>query len=318
MLLVLLVYALFASVFTTAKLALFVSSPLFLIGFRMTLAGILMVLFCLATKAFVKPKPQTWLRLALLGAINIYLTNALEVWGLQYLTTFKTCFLYSLSPYLSALFSYLLFSEVLSKKKWIGLIVGFLGFLPILLSQTDQESTTGSLWLFSWAEIAVVGAVVCSVMGWILLQRLVKDDGLKPMQANGISMTIGGVFALIHSPFVEAWQPTPVTDWAQFGLWTLVLVIISNCLAYNLYGYLLQRFSATFMSFSGLSTPYFTALFGFLFLHETLTPAFFISSFCVGIGLTIFYLEELQKAPDTLSLFKPKIGSWNRSKSTTF
>ncbi len=305
--LVLLVYALFASVFTTAKLALFVSSPLFLIGFRMTIAGFLMIAYCLISKKYVAPKPKTWLRLALLGAINIYLTNSLEVWGLQYLTTFKTCFLYSLSPYLSAVFSYFLFSEVLSKKKWIGLIIGFLGFLPILLSQTDQEIATGSLWLFSWAEIAVVGAVVCSVMGWILLQRLVKEDGLKPIQANGISMFIGGILSLTHSTFVESWQPTPVSDWMQFGLWTVVLIIISNCLAYNLYGYLLQRFSATFMSFSGLSTPYFTAFFGFLFLQETLTPAFFLSSFCVGIGLTIFYLEELQKSPNTFSFFKKRV-----------
>lgn len=297
MFLVLLVYALFASVFTTAKLALFVSSPLFLIGFRMTLAGILMLGYCLVTKSYQAPKRSTWIRLVLLGAINIYLTNALEVWGLQYLTSFKTCFIYSLSPYLSALVSYFVFSEVLSGKKWAGLIVGFLGFLPILLSHTDQEAATGSLWLFSWAEIAVVGAVICSVFGWILLQKLVKHDAIEPLQANGFSMLFGGVIALIHSPLVENWQPTPVSDWAEFALWTVVLIIISNCVAYNLYGYLLRRFSATFMSFAGLTTPYFTALFGALFLQESLTWTFFVSSFFVSLGLGIFYFEEMQKSP---------------------
>lgn len=304
MFLVLLLYALFASVFTTAKLALFVSSPLFLIGFRMALAGVLMLGWCYFAKVYKKPKPMTWLRLALLGAINIYLTNALEVWGLQHLTSFKTCFIYSLSPYLSALFSYFLFSETLSKKKWIGLIIGCIGFVPILLSQTDQELATGSLWLFSWAELAVIGAVITSVLGWMLLQKLVKDDDLAPMQANGFSMLLGGVFALIHSPFVESWQPTPVTDWSIFMVWTVVLIITSNCIAYNLYGYLLKRFSATFMSFSGLSTPYFTALFGALFLQESLTMAFFISSFFVALGLGIFYLEELQKNPREFFGFK--------------
>lgn len=293
MLLVLLVYALFASVFTTAKLALFVSSPLFLIGFRMALAGILMLAYCLITKSYQTPKRATWARLLLLGAINIYLTNALEVWGLQYLTSFKTCFIYSLSPYLSALFSYIIFSEVLSKKKWAGLIVGFLGFLPIMLSHTDQERATGTVWFFSWAELAVIGAVVSSVFGWILLQKLVKDDGIGLLQANGFSMLFGGVIALIHSPLVESWQPTPVTDWTEFMLWTVVLIIISNCAAYNLYGYLLKRFSATFMSFAGLTTPYFTALFGALFLNESLTWAFFASSFFVSLGLGIFYLEEM-------------------------
>ncbi len=266
----------------------------------MAIAGVLMIGLCFYTKSFVKPTKMTWFRLGCLGAINIYLVNALEVWGLQYLTTFKTCFLYSLSPYLSALLSYFLFKEVLSKKKWIGLVVGFLGFLPILLSQTDQELTMGSLWLFSWAELAVIGAVIFSVVGWILLQRLVREDGLKPIQANGISMLIGGTLALIHSPLAENWQPTPVTNWTEFALWTVVLIIISNFVAYNLYGHLLKRFSATFMSFAGLSTPYFTAFFGWLFLNETLTWAFFASSFCVAIGLAIFYIEELEKNSITL------------------
>ena len=110
MILALLLYALFASVFTTAKLALDVSSPFFLIGFRMLIAGLLMLGFCLFRGTFPSLSRAAWYRLLLLAIVNIYLTNALEVWGLQYLTTFKTCFIYSLSPYLSALFSYLLFS----------------------------------------------------------------------------------------------------------------------------------------------------------------------------------------------------------------
>lgn len=295
MALVLLLYALFASVFTSAKCALEVASPLFLIGFRMTLAGAVMLFYCLARRSFRPLTKEGWLRVGLLSIVNIYLTNTLELWGLKYLTSFKTCFIYSLSPFLSALFSYLLFSEVLSTKKWLGLVVGCLGFVPILLSQTSLEEATGSIWGFSLAELAVVGAVICSVMGWMLLQQLVVRDGTTSVQANGISMAIGGIFALLHSAVVESWQPIPVSDVTAFLGWTIVLIIISNFICYNLYGHLLKKFTATFMSFAGLSTPYFTALFGALFLDEKLTVGFWVSSFVVSSGLIMFYQEELKE-----------------------
>ena len=131
----------------------------------------------------------------------------------------------------------------MTKKKWIGLIVGFLGFLPILLSKTSQEELAGDLWIFSWAELAVMGAAIGSVYGWILLKQLVQDDGYSPFTANGLSMLIGGAIALSHSFLTEDWEPSPIT-WAliPFLECTLFLILVSNCICYNLYGFLLKRF----------------------------------------------------------------------------
>ncbi len=151
MLYVLLLYALFASVFTIAKTALEHVQPLFLIGTRMFFAGFVLLSYqFLVKKQTLSLGRKTWWRLILLAIFNIYLTNVCEFWGLRYLTSFKTCFIYSLSPFLSALFSYFLFSEKLTSKKWIGLVIGFLGFLPILLNQTSSEEQTGQLLFFSW------------------------------------------------------------------------------------------------------------------------------------------------------------------------
>ena len=143
---VILLYALFASVFTIAKTGLDYSEPLFFVGTRMMLAGSLMLLFqyIFYKESFVFKK-EHFFRIFRLALFNIYLTNVFEFWGLKHLTSFKTCFIYSLSPFVSAILSYVVFSEKLSAKKWIGLIVGFAGFAPILLSQTAAEEQTGHL-----------------------------------------------------------------------------------------------------------------------------------------------------------------------------
>jgi drug/metabolite transporter (DMT)-like permease len=291
---VLLLYALFASVFTISKTGLEYSQPLFFIGTRMVLAGIIL----LAYQKFVKGESfgfdrQIWRRLFRLSIFNIYLTNAFEFWGLKYLTSFKTCFIYSLSPFMSALLCYLMFAEKLSVKKWIGLMIGFIGFIPILMSQTNNEEQTGKLLFFSWAELSVMLAAISSVYGWIVLKQLIKENGLAPMNANGFSMLIGGSIALMHSGLTENWAPLPISNTTIFLECTLALIIISNLVCYNLYGSLLKKYSAPFISFAGFTTPLFTALFGWIFLGEIVTWPFYVSFGTVFLGLLLFNQEEL-------------------------
>jgi len=78
MFLVLILYALFASVFTLAKSALSYTEPFFLIGARMSFAGILMIGFLyFFQRDKLKIKKEDILTFVLLGILNIYLTNAL-------------------------------------------------------------------------------------------------------------------------------------------------------------------------------------------------------------------------------------------------
>ena len=75
---------------------------------------------------------------------------------------------------------------------------------------------------------------------------------------------------------------------------TIALIIISNFICYNLYGFLLKRFSATFLSFAGFITPLFSAFFGWFYLGELVPATFYASATVVFAGLFIFYQEELQ------------------------
>lgn len=300
---VFLMYALFASVFTTAKVGLSYSSPFFFVGFRMLFAGvlILMYLYCFRRDLLIFNKKDL-LSLLKLAFFNIYLTNVFEFWGLQYLTSFKTCFIYSLSPFLSAFFSMLVFDEKLSPKKWGGLFIGVIGLTPILLTQTTVEELTGHFWIFSWAELAVFGAAASSVYGWILLKQLVQAQGYSPLSINGFSMVIGGVFSMAHSLAAEQWEPFPVKEIFPFLGCTFLLIVISNFVCYNLYGWLLKKWSATFMSFAGLSTPLFSALLGWLFLDEIMTWPFYVSLFFLGCGLVIFYQDEIQSSEKEITV----------------
>lgn len=298
---VLVLFALFASLFTLSKTALDYAEPFFLIGSRMTFAGILLLAhqYFFNKENFVV-KLNHLLPLFLLGLVSIYITNIAEIWGLQFMSSSKACLIYSLSPFVAALFAYIILKERLTSKKWLGLVIGFVGILPILFTEVSFQQFAKDLLIFSRGEVALLIAVFASVYGWIMLKRIMKEFNYTPILANGIAMTIGGTFALIHSYLGgENWNPVPVigsSNYVTFIELALWMTIISNIICYNLYGYLLKKFSATFMALAGLVTPLFASLFGWYFLDEVITWHYFAAMIIFSIGLFIFYQEEIQNS----------------------
>lgn len=296
MFLVFLLYALFASMFTIGKASLSFAAPCFIIGSRMAVAGLVMLIFQFFKdkKAFRLDK-SSWIYLLLIAVFAIYVTNVAEFWGLQYLTSSKTCFLYSFSPFVSSLLSYFILKEVMNKRKWLGLICGCVGLVPMMLTHTLEEQAAGSFLVFSWPELALLIAVTASVLGWILIRKSVAHKNVSPFVVNGMAMFIGGIITLVHSRFVETWDPLPVTNWLGFAKTGLAMLVISNLVAYNLYGFLLKRYTATFMSFAGFSTAIFASLFGWAFLKETIPWQLWVSLGALFVSLYIFHQEEIKQ-----------------------
>lgn len=295
---VIVLYALFASIFGFSKATLEHCEPIFLIGSRMAFAGVLLIVhqWFFNRKVFQSITKKAYLDFALLGFVAIYVTNVFEIWGIERMPSAKACFIYSVTPFLSGLLSYLLFREIPSRLKWLGMVIGFIGLVPLQLhsfSEMGLQESSSSI-----GEIALLIGVTASVYGWILLKQIVTRHGQSLLVANGFAMLIGGSMALVHSYFAgESWAPVPVTNMEYYLMNTFAMCLISNIICYNLYGYLLKRYSVTFMSFAGLITPLFASLFGWFFLDENLTWHFAISFGLFAIGLSLFHRDEMRAAP---------------------
>jgi drug/metabolite transporter (DMT)-like permease len=297
-LIVILMYAGWSSIFSIGKMTLEHCPPLFLTASRMLLASALLLTFMAFKDRFsFRLTLKQFLFICLLAIFSIYLTNALEFWSLQHLTAAKTCFIYSLSPFFSAIFSYLHFGEKLNARKWLGMAIGFAGFIPVLAMQKGAGEMVTSLSFLSWPELAMMGAALCTVYGWVLLRLIVKDTTVPPMLANGGSMLIGGALALGHSYLIETWNPLPLSPnhFSPFVQGTLIMTLISNLVCYNFYGLMLKRYTATFLSFMGLLSPVFASLSSWLFLGEQPSPVIFLSTGIVSVGLWLIYSAELRQ-----------------------
>ena len=298
MVLILILYALFGSTFILGKEAVMAVPPIFFIGIRMVLASLILlsfIKFYQRGSLAIKRKDAPWF--AGIVIFHIYIAYVLEFIGLQYLTGAKTCLLYNLSPFITALFSYFFFGEVMTKRKWLGLGIGFCAFLPMLIFETSgAEAGTSSIGFISYPEMLLLISVTAACAGWIFMRKLTRELGYSYFFVNTVGMFGGGVLALLTSYPTEVWPSyASLIGNVPFLRSLFLLILIGNIICFNLYGKLLATYSATILSFFGFVTPLFAAIFGWYWLGETVSWSFFVTVGLVAFGLYEFYQEELKQ-----------------------
>jgi len=292
--LIILLYALFASSFSMGKILLRYTTPIFLVGSRMLAGGLILLAYqYLSPKQnFYFKKKHIWL-FAQIVLFGVYFNYILRFWALNSMTSTKTCFLYNLAPFMSYIYSYFFFKEKMTRGKFAGLLIGFIGLIPILLTTSSTEQILGEITFISLPEFAVIVSVALHAYSWVVMRKLVRDKNYSPTLVNGLTMTAGGGLALLTSFFTGG--IFPVTNVAQFSGLLAMVILISNIICFNLYGSLLRKYSATFLSFAGFLGPLFAALYGWALLGEKITWHFYASSILVFIGLFLFYREEIKE-----------------------
>jgi drug/metabolite transporter (DMT)-like permease len=301
MVLLVLLYALLASTFTIGKYTLDYGKPCFLIALRMLIAGVLLVGYTywrLGTVRFIHSK-KDYLLFFKTSLFHIYFAFVLEFWAMQYITSAKTNLFFSLTPFISALLAYYLLKEQLGITKSFGMILGFIGLCPVLFMRSEAEELTAEFFRISIPEVVLFFAVFSAAYAWFLVKKLM-DRGYYLTDVNGIAMLVGGALTMITSIIVEMFIPfmrgepiIMVTAWGPFLWGVLSLVMVSNIIAYNLYAWLFNYYSLTFISFVGFLCPIFGALFGWFFLGEIITWHYYVSFILVTIALFIFYKQEI-------------------------
>jgi drug/metabolite transporter (DMT)-like permease len=319
MLLVLLVYFLLSSTFVIGKAALTYAQPIFLIAVRMGLAGILLLAYLyFFDKKQLKFKKEDLGLFAQIALFHIYLSFVLEFVAYTYVSASKAAFMFNLSPFVTALFAYIFFNERMTGRQWIGMLLGFAGTLPMLMGPGQAaEQASMHIGFLSLPELCLLGSVVAAAYGWIVMTKLVVNKHYSPIFVNGIGMLCGGFAALLTSFALEkkpllkcvsesmnlnALKQTlnttlfccTLSDFLIFMGYVLLLILVANIIFYNSYGFLLKKYTPTFLSLVGLLCPLFTAFLGWIFLGEKVTWIFFVSLAVVLLGAYIFYQDELR------------------------
>ena len=297
MFLPLLLDAIFAATFILGGKATSFVPPLFYVGLRMIISGTLLLAYlaCFTKeKLTIAKKHVGWF----LGIIvfHIYFAFVLEYICYDYLPASYVALVYNISPFITALFAYLCLSERITKKQWLGILIGVGAMLPFALLQGAPTTARIQVGLLGsiLAQFTAIMSVVATCGGWVFFKKVTVDLKYSCLFANGVGMIFGGILSYISSLCIET-QPTLSTVLNPYFLILLGLsILIGNVIVYNMYGLLLKRYSTTLMSLSSCTIPLFAALYDWAWLGTPIGPLFIVTALITSVGIYIFYKDELR------------------------
>lgn len=237
--------------------------PITIVFSRLAFAVIMMMVFLLATKGFMKIQKKDrklFLMLALFEPFSYFIG---ESFGLTYVSATVCSVLISTIPVFATIGAWLIFRERLTAINYAGIIISFIGVLVFILNKDGSIS-------FNIKGLALLSLAVFSAVGYNLtLSRLVGN--YTPVFIVCVQNVIGAVLFLPLFMVLDFknFISTPHTLAEFFPV--LELAFFASCGAFILFAYSVNKMGITKANVFTNSIPLFTALFSFILLHEKLT-----------------------------------------------
>ena len=273
-----------SSTWIAIKLGLWSIPPFLAAGLRFFLAFVFLFLFAILQKIKVPRGLKSHLFLIGFGLINFTGNYVFVYWGQQYIDTGLASVLFSVMPFFVLLLSkWFLPEDKISLKKFLGIVVGFLGVITIFW---DQLSFPDQHPLAMYGMIALLIGPFFASVGTVTAKRVGKK--MHPTVLVTFPLLYTSLSFFILSLLFER-NSNPVFDFnAIFSL--LYLSIFGTAAAFVIYFWMLKKASAVMMSMITFVTPPMALFWGWLLMGEHIS-IFLI----VGMILILFGIYTVRK-----------------------
>lgn len=238
-------------------------SPFTIVFIRLFFAVVLMSLFLVLTKSFVKiskPDRKLFLMLAFFEPF-IYFIG--ESYGLTYVSATVCSVLISTIPVFATIGAWILFRERLRKINYAGIIVSFIGVLVFILNSDGTIS-------FNLKGLALIMLAVFSAVGYNLtLSRLVGN--YSPVFIVFVQNVIGVILFCPLFLIIDFHNFISTELTMKMFVPVIELSLFASCGAFILFAWSVNKMGITRANVFTNSIPVFTALFSFIILGEKLT-----------------------------------------------
>jgi drug/metabolite transporter (DMT)-like permease len=202
-------------------------------------------------------------KVAALALLNITGWNGLVLFGVQQLPSGRSAIIAYTMPVWSVLFSLVLLSEPLSRRKLAGLVLGMLG-MALLLGEDIRHFERTPV-----AALLILGAAASWALGVVLLRKW--RPPIPQTVVSGWMMLLGWIPLVIIAPFFDH-GPLPSPSGAA---WFAILynIFLAGTLAHWAFFTLARTLPVVVSSMSSLPVPIVGVFSGMLLLGERPGPS---------------------------------------------
>ena len=252
-----------------------VLGPVLTAELRVMIAGFTLILYF----RIIKFDPEWrlhWKKYLLIGSINSALPFFLFSFAALHIPASYSVILNSTSPFFAALFSAMWLHERLTIPKLLGLVVGAIGVGLVVRVGTVETDSMAAL---------AIGACLLAAICYGLTATYIRRFGLalKPMSIAGASQVMAGLVLIPLIPLSPMKGELTLT----VGVTVVVFSLLCSAVAYLLYYRLIADLGATKALTVTFLMPAFGMLWGFLILHEQITPGMIFGAILILVGCAL-------------------------------
>lgn len=247
--------------------------------------GLAVVLFIFKSSFDFKDKFRPSI---ILGVINSGLPFLMYCLAAKWLPAGYSTILNATTPLMGALIGFSCFSEKLTLRKWMGMLLGLVGI--IVITTIGEVQPTGK---------HIIGIIACliatscyGIASFLTRSWISNKGGLDPKIVAFGSQMGASIFLLPF--FIGSICIEPTVNWLQQEAWISVIAVgvICTAFAYTLYFRLipdigpLRSLTVTFL------IPPFAVLWGFIVLNETINNGFIMGAIIIGAAVWMVVSPE--------------------------
>lgn len=264
--------------------------PITIVFIRLLFSVILMTIFLVVTRNYMKIKKGDWKLFLTLAVFEPFFYFLGESFGLTYVSATVCSVLISTIPVFATIGAWLIFKEKLKAINYAGIIISFIGVLVFILNIDGSIS-------FDIKGLGLLLLAVFSAVGYNLtLSRLVGT--YSPVYIVNVQNLIGAILFLpLFLIFdFKSFVSTPFT----FNMFRPIieLSIFASCGAFILFAWSVRNMGITRANVFSNCIPIFTALFSFILMGDMLTFQNILGMAIVIAGLFMSEMHEGRKNLD--------------------
>jgi drug/metabolite transporter (DMT)-like permease len=251
------------------KIAMRTMGPFLTIGFRFTIAFVIIAI--LFRRHLTRVDAKTMLHCALIG-ITFFLAMLTEMMGLKTTPSSVTAFLEGMVVVLVPALACIIHRRLPDKVTVVSALICIIGVAFLTLKGDRLGFTSGELLVLLgtfWYSLSV-----------IVTDTAAKNDDL--MVVSIYQLLFIAIFAFIGAFFFEDLRlPQSGSEWGAI----LALAIICSCVGFTIQPFGQKYITPERAGVLAVFNPLTAAILGVLFLHEKMTPSMLLGSFLILISI---------------------------------
>jgi len=258
-----LVYLFWGSTYLGIDIAVQAIPPALMCALRFSIAGVVMLAVCAATRRRIFYSPRQITLAAVAGLLMLMGGNLTLSYAELSVSSGLAALILAITPlWFLVLDALLLGDHHISNRGKAGLALGIVGLFVLVWPQLRSTTALGHREF--WASISLIGGSFSWALGSVLSKRW--QSGMDVFSATGWQVTAAGagnlVFALLNGDLSRA-------VWTVRGVGAvLYLVVCGSWIGYTAYIWLLEHVPTSKVSTYAYVNPVVAVFLGWLILHE--------------------------------------------------